>query len=217
MHRLLLIAVLSTIASFPLSLEAQFRCDGHRGGFPSRAGTVVVTGCAPRVVFGRNFEVPTVVSPRRYFNVPRAGAPYALQPAPFFEPFVYAPPIYTAPPYISVQQAPPTNAGQVNELSYQVQRLTRKIQRLRDEQRLRDARRAPLEPPPSTETPSVSTILVFRDGHRIEVQGYAIVGQTLWALTEQISTQISISDLDLETTQKENAERGVRFPLPRQR
>ena len=118
-------------------------------------------------------------------------------------------------PYASVQQPTLSDSNQVNELSYEVERLTREVQRLREEQQLlRESRQAPPEPPLS-QTPSVPVILVFGDGHQIEVQGYAIVGQTLWALTEQTSTRISVADLDLEATQKLNAQRGIRFPLPR--
>ncbi len=114
---------------------------------------------------------------------------------------------------ITRRENPPSNSNQVNELSYQV-RLTREVQRLREEQQLRDTRQVQSAPAPPPEK-TIPTILVFRDGRQIEVQGYAIVGQTLWALTEQSSTKIPISDLDLETTQRLNAERGIRFPLPR--
>jgi len=114
---------------------------------------------------------------------------------------------------ITRRKNPPSNSNQVNEPSYQV-RLTREVQRLREEQQLRDTRQVQSAPAPPPEK-TIPTILVFRDGRQIEVQGYAIVGQTLWALTEQSSTKISIADLDLESTQRLNAERGIRFPLPR--
>ena len=215
MRRPLIIAVLCAIALLPANLEAQSRGMAHRGGFPSSRGSVVITGRVPRVVIGGSLRRPTVAFGRRYFNVPLAGAPYSLAPATVFQPFAYAPPIYTAP-YVSIQEIPSRNSKQVNELSYEVERLTREVQRLREEQRrLRDSRQTAPEPPPSTETPTIPAILVFRDSHQMEVQGYAIVGQTLWAVTEQTSTKISLSDLDLEATQKLNAERGVRFPLPR--
>jgi hypothetical protein len=59
------------------------------------------------------------------------------------------------------------------------------------------------------------TILVFRDGHQVEAQGYAVVGQSIWVLTEQTSSRMLLSDLDVEATQRLNAARGVRFLLPR--
>jgi len=48
----------------------------------------------------------------------------------------------------------------------------------------------------------------------MEIQNYAIVGQTLWVFEERVATQISISDLDLDATQQANRSRGLRFPLP---
>jgi hypothetical protein len=164
---------------------------------------------------------PAVIAGRPAFNVPRRiRAPFVIQQSPFYQPFfwpspIYPAPVYSASPYIAVQEPPPSNPSQVNELSYQVERLTREVQRLREEQQLRESGQGQPAPPPSAEKTSLPVILIFRDGHQITVQGYAIVGQTLWALTEQISTKISITDLDLETTQKLNAERGIRFPLPR--
>jgi hypothetical protein len=58
------------------------------------------------------------------------------------------------------------------------------------------------------------TILVFRGGQRSEVRNYAILGQTLWALTEQQARKIPISDLNVEATKKVNADRGVEIRLP---
>jgi len=96
------------------------------------------------------------------------------------------------------------------ELAYQVGRLSEEIQQLREQQTLRQ----PQQPQSQTQSaPAVPTVLVFRDGHRVEIQNYAIIGQTLWVLDEKTSTKISISDLDLDATQKENRGRGLRFPL----
>lgn len=56
-----------------------------------------------------------------------------------------------------------------------------------------------------------NTVLVFRDGHKEEVQNYAIVGQTLWNFIPQHRQKIPLSDLDLQATAKANEERGVDF------
>lgn len=72
-------------------------------------------------------------------------------------------------------------------------------------------------PPPSRQAdiqPAQATVLVFRDQHKMEVQNYAIVGQTLWNFTPQRTQKISLSDLDLHATIKANDERGVEFRLP---
>jgi hypothetical protein len=70
------------------------------------------------------------------------------------------------------------------------------------------------QPSQAPERPAKPTILIFRDGHRESIQNYAIVGQTFWILDEKSSVKISLSELDLETTQRENRSQGVRFPLP---
>ncbi len=58
------------------------------------------------------------------------------------------------------------------------------------------------------------TLLVFKDGHKLEVGNYAIVGVTLFDLTPGHSRKVPISDLDLEATRKQNEDRGVIFQFP---
>ena len=53
-----------------------------------------------------------------------------------------------------------------------------------------------------------------RNGHRSEVQNYGIVGQTLWAFTEQHARKYPISDLDLPATKAANEKRGIEFVVP---
>jgi hypothetical protein len=64
------------------------------------------------------------------------------------------------------------------------------------------------------ETPQQPTVLVFKDGHQIEVGNYAIVGVTLFDLTPGHARRVALADLDLEATQKQNEDRGVVFALP---
>jgi hypothetical protein len=58
------------------------------------------------------------------------------------------------------------------------------------------------------------TTLVFKDGHELEVDNYAIAGQTLYDLTPGRSQKIALSDLDLSATQKQNQSQGAMFELP---
>jgi hypothetical protein len=58
------------------------------------------------------------------------------------------------------------------------------------------------------------TLLIFKDGHKLEVGNYAIVGATLFDLMPGHSRKIPISDLDLEATRQQNDDRGVIFQLP---
>jgi hypothetical protein len=73
-----------------------------------------------------------------------------------------------------------------------------------------DATADPLPPEPAPEP----TWLVFKDGHRLEVGNYAIVGQTLFDLTPGHARKVALAALDLDATQKQNDDRGVTFQLP---
>lgn len=58
------------------------------------------------------------------------------------------------------------------------------------------------------------TILVFRDGHKAEVQNYAIVGDALFDFSTGVRHKIALSELDLAETEKENDNRGIDFRVP---
>ena len=58
------------------------------------------------------------------------------------------------------------------------------------------------------------TVLVFKDGHQLEVQNYAIVGRMLYDLTPGHRAKIALADLDLTATAKQNDDRGIDFQLP---
>ena len=57
-------------------------------------------------------------------------------------------------------------------------------------------------------------MLVFKDGHKLEVGNYAIVGATLFDLTPGHPRKIALDEIDLNGTQKENDDRGIIFRLP---
>ncbi len=65
---------------------------------------------------------------------------------------------------------------------------------------------------PNREMPA--TVLIYRDGRRVEVHNYAIVGQTLWTFNERVATKVPLDQLDLDATRKANAERGIDFVVP---
>jgi hypothetical protein len=58
------------------------------------------------------------------------------------------------------------------------------------------------------------TILIFKDGHQVEIQNYAVVSQTLYDLTPGHPHKIALADLNLPATEKLNDDRGVAFELP---
>jgi hypothetical protein len=72
----------------------------------------------------------------------------------------------------------------------------------------------PPDPPGPPDPPEVPTLLVFKDGHKIEVGNYAIIGATLFDLTPGHSRKVALADLDLEATRQQNDDRGISFQLP---
>ncbi len=62
--------------------------------------------------------------------------------------------------------------------------------------------------------PQKPTLLVFKDGRKLEVGNYAIVGQTLFDLTPGHARKVALANLDLEATRQQNDDRGVTFQLP---
>jgi hypothetical protein len=70
----------------------------------------------------------------------------------------------------------------------------------------------PPAPEPVSNQPD--TVLVFKDGHQLEVANYAIVGSTLFDLTDGHRRKIPLSELDLIATGKQNDDRGVDFQVP---
>jgi len=207
MSRPLGVFILSAISLLPSALQAQDRGAIETAAFLPPANRQV-NGRAAGTAFGGIASGPFVAFGVPYPNAPIAGAPYSLPPAPVFQPVVSHSNLL-----ISTNQRSEFTRLDRDE------RITREVQRLRD-----DANRLPqaVQPRPesqpqrqSVEEPSQPVLLVFRDGRQMEVQGYAIVGETVWAVTGQTSNMIPLSDLDLEATQKQNANRGVQFPLPR--
>lgn len=63
--------------------------------------------------------------------------------------------------------------------------------------------------------PVEPTVLVFRDGHQVEVRNYAIVGDTLYDIGGMTAKKIKLADLDLVKTSQVNDQRGVDFQLPK--
>jgi hypothetical protein len=70
----------------------------------------------------------------------------------------------------------------------------------------------PVPPEPVTDQPS--TVLVFKDGHEQEVKNYAIIGATLYELSDGRTLKVELAQLDLPATVKHNDDRGVAFQLP---
>jgi len=67
---------------------------------------------------------------------------------------------------------------------------------------------------PEPEPLQPATVLVFKDGHQVEVSNYAIVGNTIFDFTPGHARRVALSELNVQATQKQNDDRGVDFRLP---
>jgi len=101
---------------------------------------------------------------------------------------------------------------QDSQLAAQVGNLAAEVEMMREDQALRSSRGA--ETPAEAEENPPTTLLVYRDGHQMEVQEYAIQGQTLWVFSDQATRRVPLADLDLAATERLNGERGVEFVPP---
>jgi len=62
--------------------------------------------------------------------------------------------------------------------------------------------------------PAPPTVLVFKDGHQLDVSNYAIVGNTLFDLTPGHPRRVALADLNLDSTRQQNEANGIIFQLP---
>ena len=70
------------------------------------------------------------------------------------------------------------------------------------------------QPTPTSEADQPQTVLVFKDGHQLEVQNYAVIGDQLYDLTPGHRRKIALAELDLTATATQNDDRGIDFELP---
>jgi hypothetical protein len=120
--------------------------------------------------------------------------------------------IYTGPTYITPDPTTQSSGDQTSDdLNLQVQQLTNEVQQLQAEL---GAARGQSTEAPGTAQKAPPVTLILKDGRRIEAQGYASVGSTLWILNPGQDTKISLSDVDVDATQKENLKRGRNVVIP---
>jgi hypothetical protein len=150
-------------------------------------------------------------TPRRFASfVPCASfVPFASYP-------FYSMPVYDEPSYTSHEDTEQLQRAQaqVSDLTNQIEQMREELQQMREEQRPVATAPNPQPPEPPSDEPPVSTTLVYRDGHRGEVENYAIVGDTLWIFNDQRRKKIPLAELDLQATQQANEDRGVEFLPP---
>jgi len=135
---------------------------------------------------------------------------------------VVSPLIYAVPVPYAVETAPVEDAPADDDAEYQGgptvfdrrgSGARSYVPPVKDTSPVRPAQAAD-DPPADPEPALPPTLLVFRDGHKLEIGNYAIVGATLFDLTPGHSRKVALADLDLDATRKENDDRGVIFQLP---
>lgn len=67
---------------------------------------------------------------------------------------------------------------------------------------------------PQASAAEPTSVLIFRDGHQLEVQNYAIVGDTLYDLTPGHPRKIALATIDVPATVQANDNRGITFRVP---
>ena len=194
-----------------------FGFGGHPGFFgvpPSvtsiNFGVVPNTGFRrPHGEFGRGFH-----HHNQGFVSPLYGGAYYVPYA--YPAYIEEPMLGDSGPYEAV--APEQNPA--DSIQRELTSLKATINDYRDELRSTRTESKPrfqesAEPPaqqPVADQPR--TVLVFKDGHQSTVMNYAIVGSTLYDLSEGRTKKVALAELDLPATMKQNDDRGVEFRLP---
>ena len=101
-------------------------------------------------------------------------------------------------------------------LSYEVERLSREVDDLRESERQprqnHDDDRPPVSRPSDMTAPNdPPKALVFKDGHQILVENYVISGNTMWIIDNGHMKKVSLNDIDNAATQKANSENEFRL------
>jgi hypothetical protein len=183
---------------------------GFRGGFVGGVG------------FSHNSGVRVFVGSRGFFR-PRIFPQVYWAPNPiYYGGYGYGYPVVVGAPYAQPYQS--TYSSDDLQLAEEVGRLKAEVEHLRNERQLRedreyeDNRPQQQQPQPTRATPPAApappTTFVYRNGRREDVRSYAIVGQTLWILSEARARKIPLSEIDLEATAKVNEGNGIAFHVP---
>jgi len=229
MKRETTVLLLAGLLTAPVTAHAQARGSSHSApaaaahalaprppAMPARGGPTIHAGPAGPVIPLHVPTVPVRVTARPVV-VPVAAPSYS----PFYAAgyFGYGAPYgsaYTASSAYTSAPAATTDysyaGSDINDLNNQIQQLSAEVEQLRSDQMQRDAD----EVAPRSTADEVPTILVYRDGHRMNIYNYAVTGDTLWVLTGRSSIRVLLSDLDLAATQTVNQDNGVRFLLRQQ-
>jgi hypothetical protein len=125
--------------------------------------------------------------------------------------FDYGPGSYAYPPPDSGEQTAEVTA---NLLGEQMQRLSDQVQQLGSQQSNVPPPYAPAyspAAPPSDPAPAPVTV-VLRSGQRIQVQNYAVMGDSFWDFSRQPARRIPLTSVDIAASTKVTEANGGEFP-----
>jgi hypothetical protein len=184
----------------------------------ARPGVQVVPGFAPQP----RFQPQPRLQPQPRFQAvrPRPARPVVRSPRASYG-------FYPGVPFISYYPAPEVQAPSTpvavepaysSDLTLEIRQLSDELRQLRNE--LSEIKATPvpdgdgrrLDAPPSA--PPTPVMLIFKDNQRLETNGYAIVGPTLWVFGDSGWREFRVADLDLAATKAENLQRGTSFRAP---
>jgi len=112
---------------------------------------------------------------------------------------------------------PPPVDSTTQILANEVDKLTQQVQQLTEERQAKAAQPPAFQPessipPVETAPPEPSTILVLRDGKKVETDNYAIMGATFWNFSAHPVQRIPIAQIDISASRQANEVRGIEFP-----
>jgi hypothetical protein len=132
----------------------------------------------------------------------------AVLPAYPFMPDQAPPPAYDS----ESMPAPPSSVGvEIDRLKTEVDQLKQQREAERpDATPEANAVQSPSTPQEPEEPP---TVVVLRDGRKLTVRNYAIMGHTFWDFSARPAKQLPISEIDVAASQRANEAQGIEFPL----
>lgn len=137
--------------------------------------------------------------------------PYGYFFAPYYYPFLgydtSTYPSYSDQAAYADDYAMQSMLSSQGALSQQMQMLSDQVNHLRNAQQ---QGRIPEEDPQNTA--EVPVTVVLRNGQQIQVQNYAVMGQTFWDFTRQPARKIPISSIDIAASTRATEAKGGEFP-----
>ncbi len=145
--------------------------------------------------------------------------PYAYVAAPYYWPFFdsYGSSDWNDSSYGSYPAGPPPedisgDPAMMAEgaLGQQIQRLSNEIDQLRYAQQ--SSRGSYPEQDTAQAPPQIPITLILRNGQRMIVQNYAVMGQFFWDFSAEPARKIAVSSIDVEASERATAASGGEFP-----